>query len=288
MLLWIVVSAVVLGLAGFGFSLLVSRAYRTPQTPAERTPGDLGIGFETVRFPTTGGLSLHGWWIPAPAEPECAPTLILIHGWSRNAGRMLPFAGPLHGAGFNLLAFDARCHGVSGCDGVANMLKFSEDIRAALSEAVRCGADPSRLGVLGHSVGGAGTIHAAANDGRIRAVVTVGAFAHPRDMTFLDLSRRNIPRPLARLILAYVQHNVGVSLDEIAPENNIGRITVPRLLVHGEEDEIVPVEHARRLGAAAGPSARLLVLPGRGHSDCDEDPAFWPAVLEHLELALVP
>ena len=164
----------------------------------------------------------------------------------------------------------------------------AEDIRAALSEAVRCGADPSRLGVLGHSVGGAGTIHAAANDGRIRAVVTVGAFAHPRDMTFLDLSRRNIPRPLARLILAYVQHNVGVSLDEIAPENNIGRITVPRLLVHGEEDEIVPVEHARRLGATAGPSARLLVLPGRGHSDCDEDPAFWPAVLEHLELALVP
>ncbi len=281
MLLWLLVVVGTLGLLAAGFSLTVSRAYRTPQTPSTRTPEDLGIGFEAIHFPTAAGLSLHGWWIPAE-EPAKSPTLILIHGWSRNAERMLPFIGPLHGAGFNLMAFDARCHGSSSCDGNGNMLKFSEDIRAAVSEALRRGADPARLGVLGHSVGGAGTIHAAANDERIRAVVTVGAFAHPRDMTALDLARRNVPAPLARLIVTYVQHSVGVSLDIIAPENAIARITVPILLIHGEDDEIVPVEHAHRLAEAAGPNARLLVLSGRGHSDCDEDPAFWPAVLEHL------
>jgi len=105
-------------------------------------------------------------------------------------------------------------------------------------------------------------------------------------MTLHDLSRRGVPAPLARLILASVQRSVGVPLDEIAPENNIGRITVPVFLVHGEEDEIVPVEHAHRLAAAAGTNARLLLVPGRGHSDCDEDPVFWPAVLEFLSAAL--
>jgi len=246
----------------------------------------MGIAFETIRFPTTGGLPLHGWWMPRDGTPAAHPTVILIHGWSRNAERMLPFVRPLHDAGHNLLALDARCHGLSACDGNANMLKFSEDIRAAVDEALRRGADPERLGVLGHSVGGAGTIHAAANDPRIRAVVTVGAFAHPRDMTLLDLSRRGVPSPLARLILASVQRSVGVPLEEIAPENNIAGVTAPMLLVHGEEDEIVPIEHARRLAAAAGASARLLLLPGRGHSDCDEDPIFWPAVLDCFERAL--
>ncbi|NOZ94950.1 MAG: alpha/beta fold hydrolase [Acidobacteria bacterium] len=286
MVLWALVPLGVLGLLAAGFSLTVSRAYRTPQTPHEQTPEDLGIAFEPLRFPTAGGLSLAGWWIPAAEDPAGAPTLILIHGWSRNAERMLPFVGPLHRAGFNLLAFDARCHGQSACDGVANMLKFSEDIRAAVSEILRRGADPGRVGVLGHSVGGAGTIHAAANDPRIRAVVTVGAFAHPRDMTVLDLSRRKVPGPLARLIVAYVQHSVGVSLDEIAPENVIARIAVPVLLVHGEQDEVVPVEHALRLASAGGPNVRRLLLPRCGHSDCDGDPAFWPAVLEHLDIAL--
>ncbi|HHQ48520.1 MAG TPA: alpha/beta fold hydrolase [Acidobacteria bacterium] len=284
MLPWVLGPLAVIALLAVGFSALVSRAYRTPQGPHDRTPADLGLDFEPIRFPTAGGLSLHGWWIPG--DGAAAPTVILVHGWSRSAERMLPFLRPLHRAGYHLLALDARCHGLSACDGNANMLKFSEDIRAAVSEAIRRGADPGRLAVLGHSVGGAGTIHAAANDRRIRAVVTVGAFAHPRDMTLLDLSRRHVPAPLARLILASVERSVGVPLDEIAPENVISRIEAPVLLVHGEEDEIVPVEHARRLARAAGPTARLLVLPARGHSDCDEDPAFWPAVEEHLGAVL--
>jgi len=264
--------------------MAVSKAYRPPQVPHKRDPETFGIPFEAIRFPTARGKTLYGWWIPSPTGPPGeSATLILLHGWSRNVERMLPFIRKLHPAGFNLLVFDARSHGRSDADGTSNMLKFSEDIRAAIDEAIRRGADPDRLGVLGHSVGGAASIHAAANDRRIHAVVTVGAFAHPGILMRADLRKKGMPGILVMLILAYVQHNIGAKLDEIAPEAQISRIEVPVLLVHGEEDTVVPVEHARRLDAASGANVTLMILPKRGHSNCSRDPAFWPAILEHLQ-----
>ncbi len=285
-MLWMAVPVVVLlGVAGLA-KVAVDRAYATPRIPASRTPADLGLAFEDVRFPTAGRKTLHGWWIPAE-EPRGAPGLVLMHGWSRNVERMLPFIPDLHGLGFNLLAVDARCHGESDGDGHANMLKFSEDIRAGVDRLVgEGGTDPQRIGVLGLSVGGAAAIHAGAHDPRIRAVVTVGAFAHPGDLTRYDLRQRGVPDLMASAILAYVERQVGVPLDTLAPEVHMGRIGVPVLLVHGEEDVVVPVEHARRLSASGGESVELLILPGRGHSDCNEDPAFWPAVRRVLTGAL--
>ncbi len=285
-MLWIAAPATLLVLLLVLGKTAVDRAYATPRVPASRTPADLGLAFEDLRFPTAGGKTLHGWWIPADV-PAGAPSLVLMHGWSRNVGRMLPFLARLHAMGFNLLAVDARCHGESDPDGHANMLKFSEDIRAAVDHLREGGmGDPERIGVLGLSVGGAAALHAAAHDPRIRAVITVGALAHPGDLTRYDLRRRGVPGPLASLVLAYVQSQVGVPLDEIAPERHVGRIRVPVLLVHGGRDEVVPPEHARRLAAAGGENVELLLLPERGHSDCNEDPRFWPAAEQVLGRAL--
>jgi 3-oxoadipate enol-lactonase len=47
-------------------------------------------------------------------------------------------------------------------------------------------------------------------------------------------------------------------------EARLGRVAVPTLVVHGDEDLVVPVENGRRL-AARIPRARLVILPGIGH-----------------------
>jgi len=275
LLLGIVVVAAAVLWAGMA---IVSHHYRTPRVSHRRDPGADGIGFEEVRFPTVGGKRLYGWWIPA-ATGQGAPTLALVHGWGRNVERMLRFIRELHPAGFNLIVFDARSHGSSDADGTANMLKFSADLRAALDEAVRRGADAGGLGVLGLSVGGAAAIHAAAHDPRIGAVVTIGAFAHPGDLMRRELRSRGVPSVLAPLILRYVEHKIGARLNDIAPERQIPRITAPVLLVHGEDDVVVPVDHCRRLATAGGGNVETLILPGRGHSDCNRDHEFWPRVL---------
>ncbi len=258
----------------------VSRYYRTPRVAHGRDPGSLNIAFEEIRFPTEGGKTLYGWWIPSEGSDR---TLVLVHGWGRNVERVLPFVRELHPAGYNLIAFDARSHGSSDADGTANMLKFSADIQAALDEAHRRGADSEGLGVLGLSVGGAGAIHAAAHDRRIRAVITVGAFAHPGDLMRAELREKGIPAILASAVCRYVEHSIGARLDVIAPEQQIPGIEAPVLLVHGENDVVVPVNHGHRLAAAGSVNVELLVLPGRGHSDCNDDELFWPSVKTFLD-----
>ncbi len=62
----------------------------------------------------------------------------------------------------------------------------------------------------------------------------------------------------------------------------VERVRAPALVVHGEEDLIVPVENGRTLGRRL-PDARYVELPGRGHNIPLEDPeTFNRLVLEFL------
>jgi dipeptidyl aminopeptidase/acylaminoacyl peptidase len=260
--------------------VLTTVAWRNPRVPSRRTPQSLGVPFEDVRFPTVNGRTLHGWWIPL--DERRRPALVLVHGWGRNAERMLPYLPILRPMGYHLLAFDARHHGTSDPDGHASMKKFSEDIRAAVEFLAHHPAvDSDRLGVLGLSIGGSAAIHAAASDPRIRAVATAGAFAHPREaMTHVGFGKLLLA-PAMPLVFRFMEWRVGARLDDLAPERQITRVAGRVLLIHGEQDTVVPVDHARRLAAAGGARAELLVLPERGHSDVHLEPAL-PTRLERF------
>ena len=200
---------------------------------------------------------------------------------------MLPYLPMLRPLGYHLLAFDARHHGTSDRDGYATMLKFSEDVRAAIDHAVaRFEVDRERIAVLGLSIGGSAAIHAAAHDPRIGAVVTAGAFAHPRDAMLPAGRAWRLLAPALPLAFRYMEWRIGARLAEIAPEAVIARSRAPLLLVHGDADTVVPVSHAHRLAAAAGGRAELWVMPGRGHSDVHLEPGFPERLAAFLAVAL--
>ena len=81
--------------------------------------------FSEINFKTENDRNLYGWWIDGNKD---APLLILVHGWGRNCGRMLPYIEKLYKEGYNLLAFDSRNHGISDKDEFSSMPKFTEDI----------------------------------------------------------------------------------------------------------------------------------------------------------------
>jgi len=274
-LLWILGAAVVYQLLVL---LIVRLGWRNPRVRSGRDPSSLGLAFETVRFPTAGGKRLHGWWIPS-GNGE-APVLVLVHGWGRNAERMLPYIEMLHPAGFDLLAFDARHHGESDADGFASMPKFSEDIRAAVEEVRRRRPEVEEVGVLGLSVGGSAAIHAAAQDECIRAVATVGAFATPADPRATLGRWWWILAPGLPLAFRMVERRIGQRFRDIAPERHIGLASARFLLIHGTADSVIPLSHARRLEAAGAGRASLWLLPGRGHSDPHLEPAMAAVLAE--------
>jgi dipeptidyl aminopeptidase/acylaminoacyl peptidase len=283
---WLLILIGVAALYQIGVVAALFLAWRNPAVPPRRTPDRLGLAYEEVHFPTVRGRTLHGWWIPA-AGNDPRPLVVLVHGWGRNAERMLPYMSALHRLGANLLAFDARHHGVSDRDGYASMPKFSEDIRASIDFATaRRRVDSTRVAVLGLSVGGAAAIHAAAHDPRIRAVVTAGAFADPRD-AMVTLGRWSwVVGPALPLAFRVGEWRIGARFAEIAPEAVIVRASARFFIVHGDADAVVPVSHASRLQAAAPNHCELWIMPGRGHSDTHLEAGFPERLASFLRTTL--
>ncbi len=286
-MLWILAFIILFLLAGGWFVWF--KLFQNVQRPPGKTPADLGLAFDTLYIPTKNQRRLHAWWVPAGENPEVAPVLVLVHGWSRNAARMLPYIEAFHPAGFNLLAFDARNHGASDADSYASVVKFAEDILSVLKylENERS-ISPSRVGLVGLSIGGSASLLAASWEPRVGAVVTVGAFAHPAEIINRDLKQRGkLLGMLVKPILKLVEMRIGLDMDTIAPENVAKRIKNPVLCIHGTADETVPVDHAHRLGAVlTGKDQEVWLIPGRGHSDCHLETGFWERVTRFLEKVL--
>ena len=283
MMTWLLVAGGIVIVYQLGVIVAMRLAWTRTRVAPGRTPAALGIGHEDVWFPTANGKRLHGWWIPGGEGRRRA--VVLVHGWGRNTERMLPYVTILHPTGVHLLAFDARHHGLSDRDGHASMKKFSEDIRAAVDYlAARPDVNLDGLGVVGLSIGGSATIHAAAHDPRIRAVATVGAFAHPGDAMRGLGAASWLLAPAMPLTLRFIEWRVGVRLDDLAPERHVGRIGGRLLLIHGEDDETVPVENVERLARASGGRAEVWRMAGRGHSDPHLEPGFSERLIGFLDL----
>jgi pimeloyl-ACP methyl ester carboxylesterase len=213
-------------------------------------------------------------------------SLVLIHGWGRNAERMLPYVEMLHPCGFDLLVIEARNHGLSDQDGTSSMKMFSEDVRAGARFVAGRGRIASRCGVVGLSIGGSAAIHAASCEERITAVVAVGSFADPRDAMVTVGRWAWLLKPALPLSFRVVEWRIGARLADLAPERRLARSKTRVLLIHGEADSVVPVDHARRLAAAGRERAQLWVIPGRGHSDPHLEPGFAGRVTTFLAEAL--
>ncbi|HQZ03773.1 MAG TPA: alpha/beta fold hydrolase [Thauera sp.] len=250
----------------------IRKGLAAPRVPNHSCPATLGLSATEVSIATANARQLHGWLIPAPAQGGPQPAVVVVHGWGGNAALMLPLARPLHEAGFAALFIDMRCHGASDDDSFTSLPRFAEDAEHAFAWlAAQPGIDPQRIALLGHSVGAGAVLFAASRTPQVAAVVSVAAFSHPAAMMRRWLAAKRLPeRPVGRYILDYVQKTIGFRFDDIAPLTTIARIRRPVLLVHGEDDEVVPIDEARQIFAARGETpVELMTVAGDHDSFAD-------------------
>lgn len=274
-----------------GFSWVFARLYCKPKRRSPtKTPADYGMSFAPATF-DSHGVPLQGWFIPCDGNLARPPTLILAHGWSNNAAQMLPVARVLHTAGFAVLMYDVRGHGASGDDGPITIVKFAQDLRAAVDYLEgRPDVDMTRLGAVGYSLGGAGAVLAASSEPRIRVLVSTSAFADPVTLTWGFMRALRIPRwPFLWLVCRFIERWLGAAMTDVAPQNRIGQITVPVLLIHGESDQFIPSSNMEILYERAHQEkAQRWLIPGRGHSDIIRDPQYGSRIVEFLNQHLAP
>lgn len=258
--------------------------------PALSTPIEFGIArFDDVRFRTTDGVLIAGWYIPG----ESPAAVVLVHGFASNRSQLLPDAKLLNDAGLHVLTIDCRACGDS--NGKANTFGYAEieDVRGAMMYlAEQPGVDPQRIGLAGLSQGGSTVVLSGAAIPEVAAVAAISTFTSLEDNIAIGVrSLTGLPPfPFAPMVVFWGEQISGMDLQQVRPVDVIGRISPrPLLLIHGEADTLVPVENARRNFAAAGEPKELVIIPGAGHSNARAvgGTVYTNALLEFFEDALL-
>lgn len=230
-----------------------------------KDPSELGLVFEDVEYQTADGVRISAWWIPGSFVGTS--TVILVHGRGVDRHEGMRYAAPLHAAGFSLLLPDLRGCGKSQ-HSISSMSYYERrDVLASVDYAAKRGS--KAMGVFGFSMGGASSIHAMAEDTRIRAGAFEGSFADFGDIAADALwEDYKLPRyPLLPVATAMFEARGSLSIEQIHPEAAIARISPrPVFILHGSADKRVPLRHGERLFAAAGDPKWYWIAPGGRHT----------------------
>jgi fermentation-respiration switch protein FrsA (DUF1100 family) len=223
------------------------------------TPETFGLAYEEVRFKTGDGFALFGWFLPA--QGDAAGTITFLHGNAENISTHVSAIAWLPAQGFNVFLIDYRGYGASA--GSPSIAGAQQDIDAAMKTLLaRSDIDTNRIVVFGQSLGGALAAYNVAYSPyreQVRALVVESAFSSYTGITREKLAASWLTWPFQWLASLTVDESFSPlpAMKLISP--------IPLLVIHGDQDAIVPVHHGQRLYDAALEPKQLWVIPGAGH-----------------------
>ena len=257
-----------------------------------RHPGDLGLPYEEVSFPSESGYTLRGWWIPPPEDSD-GRAVVWVHGAHSSRYQALDHGGEfLHARGYGILTMDLSGRGSSDGDYITYTWNERHDVASAVQFLrPRPDADAARVVVFGTSNGAASAIYAAAELGDLPALALDAPYADLWRAAGSMLENRGGAAALRAPLALFVRIRTGLRIREVRPIEEITRIPAPVLLVHGDQDRQIPPEHSLELHEArlaAGLPSRRWVLPGGEHGFDNYPPRgiFWNRVADFFDDAL--
>ncbi len=193
--------------------------------------------------------------------------LVLGHGVTGHKDRpfLIEMAEGWAAMGLNVLRCSWSGNGESeGEFAESNITKEVADLDAILGKLTAAGFS---ITYVGHSMGGAVGVRRAAQDPRIKRLVSLAGIVHTRsfaDSAFGHLTPGEglmFDKPGLVLPAAYMDdlHRIESVIDEV------DRIAVPWLLLHGTADELVPIQDSRDAVDRATGDVTFVELPGIDH-----------------------
>jgi putative redox protein len=209
-----------------------------------------------------------------PPGTARVPALLLLPGFPRGTGGAAmsghtypPLADRIgREAGWAALTFQYR--GTGGGEGDFSIDGWLADVRAAI-DVLSDRSDIASIWLAGFRLGGSLAIVTAADDARVHGIAT---FAAPESLVtwvpdaarFFEYCRRvgvirndGFPPDVSTWARAITRLDISGAASKVPPR--------PWLLVHGTDDDVVPISHARRLAADAGPAVEVREVHQGAH-----------------------
>lgn len=223
---------------------------------------------------------------------QAKPIIIFSHGFKgfKDWGHFNVVANEFAEAGFVFIKFNFSYNGTTtkkptefddleafGNNNYTTELNDLEKVIdwAVTTELLNTEVDPSQVNLMGHSRGGGITILKACEDARVKKIVTwasVGDFVNTmkaykvdewkeKGVTYIPNARTNQEMPL------YYQfyENTLSNTARLDIHKVVERLSIPLLIIHGTNDEVVSVKDANYLLEKCD-SAEVLMVDGAGHA----------------------
>jgi len=217
-----------------------------PTRKIDLTPKDVGLEFEDVYFFSSDGIKLNGWYIPAK---ESRATVLFCHGNAGNISHRIDVIDMFCRVGLDVFIYDYRGYGRS--QGSPSEEGLYLDAQAAYKYLIdKRNLNEGSIVVYGKSIG-ANVAVELCSEVRPAALISESAFTSASEM-----GKKLFPfLPISWFIT--------IKYDALSKIKNI---TIPKLIIHSEDDEIIPFQHGRRLFDAAPEPKEFYPMRG-GHNE---------------------
>ena len=186
-----------------------------------------------------------------PASPGM-PTLLWSHGNAQNLGSLTSVLDDLHNHGYGVLSYDYPGYGLSS--GKPTEKSCYHAIETTYQHALSTlKIEPSHLILIGQSVGSGPTTWLAAKHEHHSVALIAPFLSAYRTVTHIPL----FPG------------------DRFPNHKNITRVSSPLLVIHGEDDQVIPFKHGKRLFELSPSQEKtFLPIPAAGHNNLFHNPSF--------------
>lgn len=213
---------------------------------------------ERWEIPNDGGV-VEAWLLPGDGVTAEAPgpAVVFLHGNGEIIDQWTQEMSWYTDRGVSVLLPEYRGYGRSA--GKPSQDAIASDLKTAVGRLLELeSVDPDRLIVHGRSLGGGFAAQVVAMEGHEPAALILGS-----SFTSLpDAARAMVPVP-------------GFMIrDKLPVEAVLRTYAGPVLIVHGEDDTVIPVAHARR-NAAAAANATLVIYERTGHNNMPRGHGRW-------------
>ena len=222
-----------------------------PSSVVDITPAAYGLAYEDVRFGGDSGLLLHGWHIPGPGDV----IFVWFHGNGGNIQNRLEHVRLMHvHVGGSHILFDYQGYGLS--HGQPSIPGIVADGRAVVQLVQERGwSTGKRIVFFGESLGCAVAVAlAVARATEVRPEVRPDRIILEAPFYSLQAMGQIVLPPLAFLVK-----------DDLNSARLMAKLTVPLLIIHGTQDQVVPFQQGRDLYELSPSPKQFHTIPGGGH-----------------------